>query len=370
MSNVRDTHRAAMRCAEQAKLASRAGHDVEASNLIRQAFELEREAAQLLLQSFDVEPTRSVLYRSAATLALECGEFAEARRLAHQGLAGNPPQEIFGEIHEILEEEEFQRHLSTRGVTLHPEEFQMSFVGPAITAGFALGAAVMSRLENFRSLILRTGERVSGVAYRTRGRPQRSLEFFVGMPRAGSFALSVHIGEPEQMNLPGMAKAGVVVQELFDCFDLFESDNRRSLRERIGDDAYYANFVALARKIGPDGHSVRWVGLTSFRGTENRYVELKPMSRTPSVRVDRGDGEAADEITVEGVLRYADATKATETVWLLDVEGKKHKIRIPPGVDDVVRPYWLEEVVVTGFRDRQGYIVLDSIESPQYSSSK
>ena len=82
MSNVRDTHRAAMRCAEQAKLASRAGHDVEASNLIRQAFELEREAAQLLLQSFDVEPTRSVLYRSAATLALECGEFAEARRLA------------------------------------------------------------------------------------------------------------------------------------------------------------------------------------------------------------------------------------------------------------------------------------------------
>lgn len=365
MSDIRDKHRAAMRYAERAKVASQAGHDVEASSLIRQAFELEREAAQLLLQSFDVEPTRSVLYRSAATLALECGEYVEARRLAHQGLAGNPPQEIFDEIHEILEEEEFQRHLSTRGVILHPEEFQVSFVGPAIAAGFALGAAVMPRLENVRSLILRTAERISGIPYRTRGRAQSPLEFFVAVPRAGSFALSVHIGENQQLGLPGIGKAGAVVQELFDCFDLFESDRRTPLRERIGDDNYYANFVALARKIGPDGNSVRWVGLTSVRGTENRYVELKQMSQKPSVSPSRGVvGEVADEVTVQGVLRYADATGATETVRLLDAVGNTHKIRIPLGVDDIVKPYWRDEVVVTGFRDGKGYIVLDSIELP------
>ena len=353
-----------MGCAERARLAGLAGNDVEASVLNRQAFELERNAAQLLLQSFDVEPTRSVLYRSAATLALECGEYVEARRLAHQGLAGNPPQEIFDEIHEILEEEEFQRHLSTRGVTLHPEEFQMSFAGPAITAGFALAAAVMSRLENLRSLILRTAERISGVPYRTRGRAQRPLEFFVGVPRAGSFALSVHIGEPEQLNLPGIGKAGAVVQELFDCFDLFESDSRTPLRDRIRDDAYYTNFVALARKIGPDGNAVRWVGLTSVRGSEKRYVELKPVPRNLPVRPRHEVDEVTEEITVQGVLRYADATRATETVRLLDSDGNLHKIRIPLGVDDVVKPYWLEEVVVTGFRDNQGYIVLDTIDLP------
>ena len=354
-----------MRCAEQARLARLAGHDVEASVLIRQSFELERDAAQLLLQSFDVEPTRSVLYRSAATLALECGEYVEARRLAHQGLAGNPPQEIFDEIHEILEEEEFQRHLSTRGVTLHPEEFQMSFVGPAITAGFALGAAVMSRLENFRSLILRTAERISGIPYRTRGRAQRPLELFVGTPRAGSFALSLHIGEPEQMDLPGIGKAGAVVQELFDCFDLFESNNRTSLRDRITDDAYYANFVALAQKIGPDGNTVRWVGLSSVRGSEKRHVELKPIPRippVPPVGPGRGIEKPTNEVTVQGVLRYADATRARETVRLLTNDGTLHKIRIPPGVDDVVKPYWLEEVVITGSRDNRGYIVLDTID--------
>ena len=351
-----------MRCAEQARLAGLAGHDVEASVLIRQSFELERDAAQLLLQSFDVEPTRSVLYRSAATLALECGEYVEARRLAHQGLAGNPPQEIFDEIHEILEEEEFQRHLSTRGVTLHPEEFQMSFVGPAITAGFALAVAVMSRLENFRSLILRTTERISGIPYRTRGRAQRHLEFFVGAPRAGSFALSVHIGEPEQLGLPGMGKAEAVVQELFDCFDLFESHSRTSLRNRITDDAYYANFVALARKIGPDGNTVRWVGLTSVRGSEKRHVELKPIPRIPPVGPGRGIEKPTDEVTVQGVLRYADATRARETVRLLADDGALHQIRIPPGVDDVVKPYWLEEVVITGFRDNRGHIVLDTID--------
>ena len=46
--------------------------------------------------------TRSVLYRSAATLALDAGETQEARRLAECGLAGAPPAEIADELREVL----------------------------------------------------------------------------------------------------------------------------------------------------------------------------------------------------------------------------------------------------------------------------
>ena len=102
MENMRSRHREAMRCAEQAKIADLNGEDVEAGRLARLAFELEREAAQTLLQRLRVEPTRSVLFRSAATLALECGEMDEARLLAFQGLAGFPPKEIAAELREIL----------------------------------------------------------------------------------------------------------------------------------------------------------------------------------------------------------------------------------------------------------------------------
>ena len=367
--NVRDTHRAAMRYAEQAKLASQGASSADAAHLIRRAFELEREAAQLLLQSFDAEPTRSVLYRSAATLALECGELAEAKRLAYQGLAGNPPLDIADEIRDIIEEEEFQRHLSTRGVTLQPEEFQVSLVGPVIAAGLALYSAIMPRVESFRNLVLRTGERIAGLEYRTRGRPTQFItqgyEFFIGTPRYGSFAFSVHIGQPDQMSFPGMAKAADVVHEIFDCFDVLESEGKGQLRQRVGSDAYYANFVSLAEKIGPDGDMVRFVGLTSTRGVESRHVKLESKldfaaPATPDVV------SVAEKIRVQGVLRWADATTNYETVRIVDADKKSHRVRIPPGVDDIVKPYWLDEVTVTGVRDSQGYIVLEHIDSARH----
>ena len=44
----------------------------QAGKLFRSAFEEERKAAELLEGAYDYEPTRSVLYRSAATLARDC----------------------------------------------------------------------------------------------------------------------------------------------------------------------------------------------------------------------------------------------------------------------------------------------------------
>jgi hypothetical protein len=50
------------------------------------------------------EPTRSVLHRSAAALAVECGEAREAERLIAVALAGNPPEEIAEELRDLWQE--------------------------------------------------------------------------------------------------------------------------------------------------------------------------------------------------------------------------------------------------------------------------
>ena len=71
------THREAMHHAERARIARLEGKEAEMAELMRRALELEREAAYGLLQEFQAEPTRSVLFRSAAALALECGETEE-----------------------------------------------------------------------------------------------------------------------------------------------------------------------------------------------------------------------------------------------------------------------------------------------------
>lgn len=62
------------------------------------AFELENQAAYSLLSNFESEPTRSVLFRSAANLAYNLGRYDQAEKLIYQALSGSPHSEIKAEL--------------------------------------------------------------------------------------------------------------------------------------------------------------------------------------------------------------------------------------------------------------------------------
>lgn len=70
----------------------------------RGAWKLEHDAAMLLLSEKDLEPSRSISFRSAASLALLCGEHEDARRLAHLGLSGSPPPRVRKVLEAVLAE--------------------------------------------------------------------------------------------------------------------------------------------------------------------------------------------------------------------------------------------------------------------------
>lgn len=93
-----------MRLAEEAFDASRQGKNDRAHRLFLKALERERGAAEAFEQKLGAEPTRSVLYRSAATLAFHAGNLDESVGMITAGLEGNPPQEIREELHELLEQ--------------------------------------------------------------------------------------------------------------------------------------------------------------------------------------------------------------------------------------------------------------------------
>ncbi len=79
----------------------------DVSLALRNAYRREREAALLLLNETEQEPTRSVLFRSAAWLALQCGEARDAELLATQGLQGSPPTELAQELREVRKQAGF-----------------------------------------------------------------------------------------------------------------------------------------------------------------------------------------------------------------------------------------------------------------------
>jgi len=94
-----------MELVDQAVLARQRGDVKAMREFYRAAFAKERAAADLVANQLDLEPTRSVLHRSAAVLALECAELREAERLIGRALAGNPPDDIVDELRDLLLEE-------------------------------------------------------------------------------------------------------------------------------------------------------------------------------------------------------------------------------------------------------------------------
>ncbi len=103
MKDSEKLHREAMDLAERATLLRMRGEVREANKWAEAAFSKEKDAALKVASNLLFEPTRSVLLRSAATLALECRELREAERLASLALSGNPPDEIADELREVLE---------------------------------------------------------------------------------------------------------------------------------------------------------------------------------------------------------------------------------------------------------------------------
>src|SRR5262245_40434266 len=97
-AEVTRLHEAAMAYTHEAMIAS----DAQAATTLYQlAFENERNAAEALKLEKGEEPTRSILYRSAATLALDCHEYDEAERLIAEALEGSPPPDIAEELRDL-----------------------------------------------------------------------------------------------------------------------------------------------------------------------------------------------------------------------------------------------------------------------------
>ncbi len=99
---TRDLHRKAM---ENAKIAGEflnIGDEKEYLKYTSLALEYEKQAAEMLFAKKEAEPTRSVLYRSAANLAFNCHKYEDAKILVYCGLVGNPHLEIKNELESLL----------------------------------------------------------------------------------------------------------------------------------------------------------------------------------------------------------------------------------------------------------------------------
>lgn len=354
MTTVRDLHSEAMQLAQLAMVARHQGDMGRAQELARRAYDLEAQAVELVPEEQTSEPTLSILYRSAASLAYQCGDYEVAQRQIARGLSGYPPPEIERELKDLLERIDFELHLQSRGIFLEDAELEVSMEGKAVGAGTVLLSEVTDRLQHTHKLIDRTVWRLMGRAYQRAGRPPSAYRPWtpvLSAPRAGSFIISIKLGTPDKQQMPLLLEASQVIDEIVKGVELVDEANEDALRKMIGEEGYYRNFVELTTAIAPDGENISLVGFSSRSRTAaltRRRSEIK------EVMLEFAEGEVEvqrERMTVEGVLDFADSRKAVDLIGLTTKEDNEYKIIIEEGMDDLVRSYYGREVVVTGTYD-------------------
>ncbi len=350
-------HQQAMRFAHQADAAL----DVEArSALLHKAYEAERDAADSLFESIREEPSRSILYRSAAVLALDCKEIREAERLASCGLAGNPPSDIAAELRAVLDRTHFQRYLESIQEELTDDEFEMNLVGPATILGFASAHLLFPRYRAAQALFYRTAERLNGLPFTERPRREtiEDFSFLYSPPKEASFAITVRVAR--NRSLPGTSYAERVIGEIVECMALFDKSQDQELDARIPAE-YRDNFNALAGQLAPDGKDVTIVSLTTGPKERQRQVSVTRTANTapePSVALsDMLQVLESGRVTVRGTLAWADSLKKKKTRYIKieTAEGRVYRVAVPGEImHDIVTPYYESEVEAVLDLERRG----------------
>ena len=196
----------------------------------------------------------------------------QREKLIAIALAGEPPREIAEELREICSSKRTFKDIWDCVVPLNYHLMRFSCPSREMrpVTGMAQSDQVVGRVEVSEKLIFRTIERKLGRPFREAGPAgkeiTRNFELYISVPRAGSFAMTLRLGLPQkQLVLPIierdiLQRPGEIIDTLLECLESFDND-QKGLEDLIPDPTYRRNFVALARKLAPDGDRVKVVGL-------------------------------------------------------------------------------------------------------------
>ncbi len=149
-----------------------------------------------------------------------------------------------------------------------------------------------------------------------------------------------------------------MIDEVLTCAELLSQNELPALKSRMGEEAYFINFMRLTETIAPDGERIKTVGFTALRGGTERRVSLQ----IPKGKIDTFSSEVSSDeplpeaVEIEGQLRLASSLTANNLIKVKTGRRDTETVVVPEGLmDDIVRPLWNRKVRVIG--TRQGGII-------------
>lgn len=351
MSSMRELHDQAMRMAQMALAAREKGDNKTAEAFAAEAVRYESQAADLVPLDNASEPTRSILYRSAASLAYQARQFDASIQLIAKALAGYPPSHLKDELKALWQQVTFEEHLEARGVVLATEDLQMSLEGSVVGSGMIYYDEFMRRIQALYSILSRTVQRKLKRAYQRSGRPGGMYSYFtpaLSVPRSGSFAITVRLVMPSEYQTTMLFNPSEVISEVLAGVDLVDRGDQQAVKTLISEDAYYTNFISQVKRMAPDGENITLVGLTSGVKQVGLTRIRQEIAAIPGAR--SAEESSAQSVTLEGMLNYA-RSRGTDVVGLTTDDGKNWYVDVREGMDDLVKSYFDQRVSIKGSYD-------------------
>jgi len=361
MSTVKQLHDEAMMLLQDAIMFRHNGENDTADKVYKKAYILESNAAESVSQKPNCEPTRSILFRSSASLAYQAGDYDNSLNLIGKCLSGNPTARIKNEIRELYENIYFKMYLNQKRIMLTDEEIDFHLTGNQISNGLIFYKEFIDRINSLIQIIKKTTLRMFNKPYRSISEIFSPILHPVS---SGSFSITIKIAYNKCQQQDFFVNPSVVVDEIMDCFDFIQNEKEDELFYRIKDETFYNNFVSNTKKIAPDGKNITSVDFITKR------KDLKFLRRSDSIPLLLKENDEPlqvnklEKITISGILDLASSKQGKdEFAEITDENGKAYKIVIKEGLDDYVRSYYKTKVIVEGNFDGNSSIYMKNMKN-------
>ena len=349
MSNVLEFHNEAMGFVSRATLTSEMQPVGELSKLelFQQALELELKAIQALEQQEFHALTYSVVHRSAASVALESGDFALAEQLASKAIARGADPAIIQDLRIIARRAFTNQDLQQHGIQLRNNDIQMSLDGPAIIDD---GMIPWSEWHGrIRTAIGLMNKIVKDAVFKP--------PIFISRPRAGSFAVSIRLGSPviDSDAFDGMDPVPAYIDKFMNSMNAVNQLDLQFLESRFQNPEDRKSFLNTARRIAPDGKRVENVNFTQTKPTnETRTVAITKTTSTLPKPTELNVEDPRDNETVTGRLLFADGRDEDKSQIRVVAANGDIRIDVPEdkNIYGIVDEMWNCDVEVVALKSR------------------
>ena len=234
MSEINRLHDEAMDFAAFAFRERARGNAEKAHEFFERALEYEVAAIDALGEEY-IEPTYSVLHRSAATLALDCKRYRKAEQLAAKALAQEPPGEIAVELRDVL-----KRAALKRGYLDYPasQPARLTFDGKPVVGQYGVAAGFSAKaLAAFEKAVASVGASQDGYRGWMGRIPNRNAyNLLITGIAQGSFGFEFEGVSSGETNIPQRSKASTAVETVKRVLKAsVETEDDHELADLLGD---------------------------------------------------------------------------------------------------------------------------------------